>query len=69
MSAYREAHVCATAYLSVPHLYKTLARRIFDRNWFPRCFRPAFHAERQRDLAAGRLTARTRRLVPLPALP
>ena len=46
MSTYREANVCATSYLRSPHLLETLARRIIDRNWFPSCFRPGFHAER-----------------------
>lgn len=46
MSTYREAHVCATSYLRSPHLLETLARRVIDRQWFPSCFRPGFHAER-----------------------
>ena len=46
MSTYREANVCATSYLRSPHLLETLARRIIDRQWFPSCFRPGFHAER-----------------------
>jgi hypothetical protein len=46
MSTYREAHVCATSYLRSPHLLETLARRVVDRQWFPSCFRPGFHAER-----------------------
>lgn len=45
-STFREAHVCATSYLRSPHLLETLARRVIDRQWFPSCFRPGFHAER-----------------------
>jgi hypothetical protein len=46
MSTYKEANICATSYLRSPHLLESLARRIIDRNFFPSCFRPGFHAER-----------------------
>ncbi len=46
MSHYKEAHICATSYLTSPHLFETLARRIIDKTWFPSAFRPGFHAER-----------------------
>jgi hypothetical protein len=46
MSTYKEANICATSYLRSPHLLESLARRMIDRNFFPSCFRPGFHAER-----------------------
>jgi hypothetical protein len=46
MSTYKEANICATSYIRSPHLLESLARRIIDRNFFPSCFRPGFHAER-----------------------
>jgi hypothetical protein len=46
MSTYKEANICATSYLRSPHLLESLARSIIDRNFFPSCFRPGFHAER-----------------------
>jgi hypothetical protein len=46
MSTYKEANICATSYIRSPHLLESLARRVIDRNFFPSCFRPGFHAER-----------------------
>jgi hypothetical protein len=46
ISTYKEANICATSYIRSPHLLESLARRIIDRNFFPSCFRPGFHAER-----------------------
>lgn len=43
----RQAHRSATHYFShAPLVFETLARRIIDRQWFPSCYRPGFHAER-----------------------
>jgi len=46
MSAYRDAHRCATSYVNSPHLHETLCRRIIERNWFPSVYRAGFQAER-----------------------
>jgi hypothetical protein len=45
-STYQQGHICATSYLTSPHLLEGLARGIIDRTWFPSCFRAGFYAER-----------------------
>jgi len=38
----------STSYLnSTPELIEIMARRLIDFEWFPTCFRPGYHAERQ----------------------
>jgi len=46
MSAYMEAHMCATSFINSPHLYESLARAVIDRCWFPSAFRAGFNTER-----------------------
>ena len=46
MSAYRDAHRCATSYVNSPHLYEVLCRRVIERQWFPTVFRAGFQTER-----------------------
>jgi len=46
MSVYREAHRCATNYLTSPHIYEVLCRRIIERGHFPAAYRAGFQAER-----------------------
>ena len=46
VSAYREAHRCATHYLRTDDLYQILCRRIIDRDFFPTGYRAGFQAER-----------------------
>jgi hypothetical protein len=43
---YTHAHLCGTTYSTSRNLYAILARRLVDRNWFPRSFRAGFHTER-----------------------
>jgi hypothetical protein len=43
---YAHAHLSGTTYSTSRHLYAVLARRLVDRNWFPRSFRAGFHTER-----------------------
>lgn len=42
----RDAHSCATFYFNQNHIYRILARKIIDRQWFPAVFRPGFHTIR-----------------------
>lgn len=46
MSAYFEAHRCATSYINSPHIIQSLAHRIIDCGEFPSSFRPGYHTER-----------------------
>ena len=46
MSTFKEAHRCATAYLTSPYLWDIMCRRIIEREWFPSVFRAGFQAER-----------------------
>lgn len=43
---YPHAHLCGTNYNTSHTLFTILARRLVDRNWFPRSFRAGFHTER-----------------------
>jgi hypothetical protein len=43
---FSHAHLCGTNYNTSRHLYTILARRLIDRNWFPRSYRAGFHTER-----------------------
>lgn len=46
LSCYREAHRCATSYLTNDSIYQILCRKIIDRDWFPSVFRAGFQTER-----------------------
>jgi len=41
-----DAHRCATEYVGDSNIFKVLARKIIDRQWFPAAYRPGFHSER-----------------------
>lgn len=43
---FSHAHLCGTNYNTSRYLYAILARRLIDRNWFPRSYRAGFHTER-----------------------
>lgn len=46
MSAFRDAHRCATHYLRSPEIFEILTRKVIERSWFPSAYRAGFQAER-----------------------
>lgn len=41
-----EYNACGMNYVSSPHIFEILARKVIDRGFFPSAYRPGFHTER-----------------------
>ena len=46
MNAYKNAAGCGNSFISSPHIWQSLARRLVDRGFFPSAYSAGFHAER-----------------------